>query len=117
MIIKQEIVELLEIKPMTSNEIFREIAKKTSISIENLRSYISVLSNEDNIIEKINDKKPYKYRAKTPKRYLIEFKKGFEMLNTLFKEFTKTEITKENLKILAKKHLDIQILTELEEMI
>lgn len=65
--IKKRIIELLTIKELTALEISSELL----IPKNNLASYLSVLKKEKRIIT-ITDKKPYKYKANTPLRYLID---------------------------------------------
>ena len=71
--IKKRIIELLTIKELTALEISSELL----IQKDNLASYLSILKKEKKIIT-INDKKPYKYRANTPLRYLKDL---YDLMN------------------------------------
>lgn len=63
--IKSRILELLTEKELNALEISSDL----SIPKENLWSYLSILKNENKIII-VNEKKPYKYSANTPKALL-----------------------------------------------
>lgn len=71
MTIKKQILELLTKKELTALEISAELTESAlSVPKKRLWSYLSILLNKDKKIEIINDKKPYKYRAITPKALL-----------------------------------------------
>jgi len=64
---KIKILTLLAKEPLISTD----ISKKLGIQIDSMYVYLNKLL-KDNKVERITNKKPYKYRAKTPLRYLID---------------------------------------------
>ena len=95
--IKKRIIELLTIKELTALEISSELL----IQKDNLASYLSILKKEKKIMT-INDKKPYKYKANTPLRYLID----------LYRLMSNKTVFSEN----PNEH-DIELLKKIKEMI
>ena len=98
MVIKKQIIELLTKKELTALEISAELG----VPKKRLWSYLSILLNTDKKIEIVNDKKPYKYKAITPKALL---KQLHSIMN---KRMDFVEEPSEN---------EIQIIKTIEEMI
>lgn len=95
---KNRIINLLTKETLNSTE----VSKKLGIQINSVYVYLNNLLKE-NKVERITDKKPYKYRAITPIAYL---KRLYEFMSDVQKCDVK-EITE----------LDIDFLTKIKELI
>ena len=90
MTIVNDILELLETKELTAEE----ISKKLKVDLGNLRTYLITLRNKKYIVI-VNDKKPYKYKNITQ---MAKLKRELALQPPIKKSFTgsshKTGITK-----------------------
>lgn len=91
MTIVNDILELLETKELTAEE----ISKRLKVDLGNLRTYLITLRNKKYIVI-VNDKKPYKYKNITQ---MAKLKRKLALQPPIKKSFTgtshKTGISKE----------------------
>ena len=110
---KYKILELLKERELT----VKEIAESLGFNENEARVYIHRLL-EDSLVKGIGKKGRYIIYAVTAKKNNLELiRKGFIQYNKLFEKLTKSEITKDNLRNLAKEILDFNLIKGIVEMV
>lgn len=114
---KYKILELLKERELT----VKEIAESLGFNENEARVYIHRLL-EDSLVKGIGKKGRYIIYAATAKENNLEnnlelIRKGFIQYNKLFEKLTKSEITKDNLRNLAKEILDFNLIKGIVEMV
>jgi len=114
---KEQIYELLKDNRLTIKEIVGKMDFSGKYPINQTRMYIYRLIDENKVKELPKDGREILYIAikKESMNEIDKFRDGFNQYHILFKKLTKTDITEENLKILAKKILDFDLIKHLEK--
>lgn len=116
---KEQIYELLKDKRLTIKEIVGSVKIDFSgkYPINEARMYVCRLIKENKAKKLPKDGREILYTAikKESMNELDKFRDGFNQYHILFKKLTKTDITEENLKNLAKDTLDFNLLKQLEK--
>lgn len=120
---KYQVLEILKGNNLTIKQIHERLKfttdKKKNMAM--IRTYLHRLKEEGLVREVTRDKQWVIYTAieKGPqnKDLLNKLKSGFLQYNSLFQNLIQSEISKENLRKLAKENLDISLIKELMEMI
>jgi len=113
MLNKDKILEKLKGNELT----VKELADNSDFNENEIRTYIHRLI-DNKLVEKIGKKNRwviYKAISKESINDLDKFRNGFNQYHILFKKLTKTDVTVENLKDLAKDTLDFNLLKQLEK--
>jgi len=117
--IKNKIYLILIQKRLIITDIKKELKKHYEIDISesDIRVYLKRLFDKKKIKKLERDGRYVVYTAikKESMNDLDKFRNGFNQYHTLFKKLTKTDVTVENLKDLAKDTLDFNLLKQLEK--
>ena len=104
---KERILEFLKDNQLTSSE----LADKTGIDIDSIYVYLNQLYKNKKV-ERITNKKPYKYKNSTLKTRLNEYKELLKFMNEFFKENIQYLLENEDIREFILNHKEFDKIEE-----